>query len=238
MDEFLCPITHALPLDPVLAEDGKVYERSAVETWLRQDRRSPSTNLPMGDKLVAAPQIKNMIERLVKSDALPPGMVTDWKQRMREQEEAELLQSQAKAGDAAAATRLGALHRSGKKGLAKDTGKAHALFAQAAAAGNAVAMGELAGDFYIGSGTEVNPAAALRWAAAGAALGDGCSMVLLSGFYSHGSLGLPIDKKEADNLVEQACAAKGLVSSSPFLRKTAADVMRKVIAMDYPECRD
>ena len=31
LDEFLCPITHSLPLEPVLAEDGKVYERSAIE---------------------------------------------------------------------------------------------------------------------------------------------------------------------------------------------------------------
>ena len=33
-EELLCPITQALPLDPVLAEDGKVYERVAIEDWL------------------------------------------------------------------------------------------------------------------------------------------------------------------------------------------------------------
>ena len=32
--EFLCPITHELPLDPVTATDGHVYERSAIEQWL------------------------------------------------------------------------------------------------------------------------------------------------------------------------------------------------------------
>ena len=29
MNEFLCPITFSLPVDPVTAEDGNVYERSA-----------------------------------------------------------------------------------------------------------------------------------------------------------------------------------------------------------------
>ena len=29
--ELVCPITFSLPVDPVIAEDGKVYERSAIE---------------------------------------------------------------------------------------------------------------------------------------------------------------------------------------------------------------
>ena len=31
--EFLCPITQELPIDPVTVEDGRVYERSAIEEW-------------------------------------------------------------------------------------------------------------------------------------------------------------------------------------------------------------
>ena len=30
-EEFLCAITMALPVDPVTAQDGHVYERSAIE---------------------------------------------------------------------------------------------------------------------------------------------------------------------------------------------------------------
>ena len=33
--EFLCPITQELPIDPVTAEDGRVYERSAIEEIIR-----------------------------------------------------------------------------------------------------------------------------------------------------------------------------------------------------------
>ena len=34
--EWLCPITQELPLNPVTAEDGRVYERSTIGTWLNQ----------------------------------------------------------------------------------------------------------------------------------------------------------------------------------------------------------
>ena len=37
--EFLCPITQELPLDPVTAEDGRVYERGAIEEWLQRHPR-------------------------------------------------------------------------------------------------------------------------------------------------------------------------------------------------------
>ena len=29
-DELVCPITHELPIDPVIALDGRIYERSAI----------------------------------------------------------------------------------------------------------------------------------------------------------------------------------------------------------------
>ena len=32
---------------PVLASDGWVYERAAIEQWLRQHRTSPMTNAPL-----------------------------------------------------------------------------------------------------------------------------------------------------------------------------------------------
>ncbi|BES90673.1 WD domain, G-beta repeat [Nesidiocoris tenuis] len=44
--EFLCPITHQLMRDPVIAADGETYERSAIESWLATGRNSsPMTNV-------------------------------------------------------------------------------------------------------------------------------------------------------------------------------------------------
>ena len=50
VDEYLCPITQELPIDPVTAEDGRVYERSAIEEWLATNEKSPHTNEPMGKR--------------------------------------------------------------------------------------------------------------------------------------------------------------------------------------------
>ena len=35
-DELVCSITQELPVDPVMAEDGRVYERQAMEEWLHR----------------------------------------------------------------------------------------------------------------------------------------------------------------------------------------------------------
>ena len=34
--EFLCPVTHELPIAPVMAKDGVVYERAAIERWFEE----------------------------------------------------------------------------------------------------------------------------------------------------------------------------------------------------------
>mmetsp|Transcript_19386 Transcript_19386/g.23166 ORF Transcript_19386/g.23166 Transcript_19386/m.23166 type:complete len:787 (-) Transcript_19386:598-2958(-) len=44
---FVCPITRMLLKDPVIAEDGFTYERSAIAQWFQKSNRSPITNLPV-----------------------------------------------------------------------------------------------------------------------------------------------------------------------------------------------
>lgn len=38
---LICPVTHELMLDPVVAEDGNTYERSAIEKWIKAKGTSP-----------------------------------------------------------------------------------------------------------------------------------------------------------------------------------------------------
>ena len=40
---LVCSITQELPVDPVTAEDGLIYERTAIQTWLKQQKTSPAT---------------------------------------------------------------------------------------------------------------------------------------------------------------------------------------------------
>jgi hypothetical protein len=44
---FVCPITHELLVDPVVAADGYMYERKAIESWLAISSNSPATNKPL-----------------------------------------------------------------------------------------------------------------------------------------------------------------------------------------------
>lgn len=51
--EVTCPITLEAVVDPVLAEDGHVYERNAIEAWFAKGRKtSPVTNEPLASARV------------------------------------------------------------------------------------------------------------------------------------------------------------------------------------------
>lgn len=65
-----CPITHQLLVDPVVAEDGHVYERSALEHWLRTSEKSPVTNRPMGAIIMPAVAIRQTVNELVEGGML------------------------------------------------------------------------------------------------------------------------------------------------------------------------
>jgi hypothetical protein len=76
-DEFLCPILMVLMEDPVIGQDGKTYERAAIERALKQDPRSPFTREPMqADTLRPNYAIKRRIEKfrgttIIKIQPLP-----------------------------------------------------------------------------------------------------------------------------------------------------------------------
>ena len=212
-DELMCPITYQLPLDPVMAEDGKIYERTAIEDWLKQHQRSPVTNLPMGSKLMPATQIKNMIERMVKSRALPEDKTAEWKKRIEEEEELNELRAQAEAGDADAAYTLGCRYEYGKKGVHVDKEKAFKYFKQAAEAGSAKGMASLSSCYRHGKGVARNDALALRWAAGAHHLGSAHGSLLLGRLYFDGAAGLPVDKKEGFELFKVGCD-KGFATSA------------------------
>ena len=90
-DEWTCPITSELPLDPVTAEDGRVYERSAIVEWFasrpEDEVKSPITNELMGKKLLPAVQVRNTIKAMVESGALSGDKADAWKKRLEEEQE-------------------------------------------------------------------------------------------------------------------------------------------------------
>lgn len=68
-DEYLCPITQSVMVDPVLGSDGRTYERSAITEWLRTHNTSPITREVMtAASLKPNYALRSLIER---SNAVP-----------------------------------------------------------------------------------------------------------------------------------------------------------------------
>ena len=64
LEHLICPISHELPVDPVWAEDGNIYERKCILLHLSHKLTSPVNNTPMGPRLTAARNITNMLESM------------------------------------------------------------------------------------------------------------------------------------------------------------------------------
>mmetsp|Transcript_3302 Transcript_3302/g.7729 ORF Transcript_3302/g.7729 Transcript_3302/m.7729 type:complete len:621 (-) Transcript_3302:230-2092(-) len=66
-DKYMCSITRQIMCDPVITSDGQVYEREAIEGWLKQKNSSPNTNLKLANKnLIPVHSIKQMIQEYLQ----------------------------------------------------------------------------------------------------------------------------------------------------------------------------
>lgn len=66
-----CPITKQLVVDPVVAEDGQVYERRALERWLARTKSSPVTNRPMNSTtMIPATAVRQTVAELMEGGVL------------------------------------------------------------------------------------------------------------------------------------------------------------------------
>ena len=69
-DDFICPITMELMVDPVVAADGHTYDRGAIEDWLVGHSTSPMT----GAELTATELYPNFTVR---------GQIRTWQEAQR-----------------------------------------------------------------------------------------------------------------------------------------------------------
>ena len=57
-DEFCCPITQELMLDPVLVvASGQTYERTEIAKWFRTHKTDPSTGSSIGNNRKLVPNV-------------------------------------------------------------------------------------------------------------------------------------------------------------------------------------
>ena len=198
--EFLCPITQELPIDPVMAEDGHTYERSAIEKWLRDKKTSPRTNEAMGERLIPALQVKNAIATMVKSGALSGDKCEAWTKKLELEKGIADMRAKAEAGDVIAMNSLGVWYRYAFNGLAEDHSMAFYWFKRAADLDDPGGMADLAHCYYEGRGTEKDPAQAMIKLTQSATLG--CCHAIFSMIikYHHGDRVLGIKKSASDAL--------------------------------------
>ena len=85
-EDWKCPISLDLMFDPVIAEDGKLYDKLAIEHHfeVRLNRQlnvtSPVTNESIGQRLVPAPWVKSHIQtKLIDGALVPPEVNENWK---------------------------------------------------------------------------------------------------------------------------------------------------------------
>ena len=195
--ELVCPITWSLPVDPVTAEDGNVYERSAIEEWLKKQLKSPVTNLEMGTRLLPALRVKSMIRAMVTSGALTGDKVDAWQLKLEEEGEVAEMRRKAEAGDGRAMYNLGIWYENGEKGLAMDEAKAFECYEKSHEAGNASGTSGLGWCYLVGKGVPKCPVhgAILLGQAAERGSKDACFTLGLAYEYRH--WGFPWDEKMA-----------------------------------------
>lgn len=70
MANHTCAITHELMVDPVIAEDGHLYDREAITKWMATRSTSPKTNQQMGESLVASLSAKQTIADLLATNGV------------------------------------------------------------------------------------------------------------------------------------------------------------------------
>ena len=235
--EFKCPIGHDLPIDPVMAKDGVVYERAAIERWFKTkegerrggDPTSPSTGAVIGTELIPAPQIRNTIEALVKSGAIDGELATAWKQKLEDEKEVKETRAKAEGGDGYAMYCLGVWYEKGEYGLAVDKAQARAWYERSAAARDPKGMASFGQCLLLGIGGPEDHVFGIMNVTEAAGLGSDHAACILGNAFIKGKFGLPKDPVRArywlKKIADGECAHKHLNEAG---KAKAAELLREL----------
>jgi TPR repeat protein len=128
----------------VVAEDGQIYERSAIlkhfESFHGQNISSPMTRKTIGDNLIPSAQTKTFIEVLIQSGRITGELADDWTRKERERNAFKDLLSDAEGGDSDAMLLVGESYHFGQYGVSRDGNTAFEWFKRASDAGDTKGM--------------------------------------------------------------------------------------------------
>ena len=202
-EELIRPITQELPVEPVLAEDGRIYEKKDLLQWFGTDReaKSPTTGDIIGTTLKPAPQVRNTIETLIQSGDIDDELATAWKHKLAEkllfEKEVKEMRAKAKGGDGEAMWELGRWYQFGSNGLAEDMAQARAWYERSATARDPKGMGSFGAYLLLGIGGSKETSLGLVNVTEAAHLGSELGAYLLGEAFFKGTSGLPKDPVRA-----------------------------------------
>ena len=211
--ELLCPITQELPFDPVMAKDGKIYEREAILEWFRKKdggATSPSTGKVIDTELVPAVQVRNTIGELIKSGAIDGEIAEAWTKKLEIEKEVKEMRAKAEGGDGNAMYNLGLWYEGGSNGLPKDDVQARTWHERSTAARDPMGMARFGEFLLAGRGGSDDRPLGLVLVTEAATLGSDLAAWRLGESFLIGDDGLPKDpirarywlKKAADSECE------------------------------------
>ena len=202
-DELVCSITQELPVEPVTAEDGRIYECDAIASWIEtrqrggQPLRSPVTNEAMGAKLVPSVQARNAIKRMVESGAITGAKADAWKARIECENKVVKLRKKAEAGDVVAMKNLWFSYRDALHGLKKDDPLSYFWFKKAAELDHPTSLAQCGHALLFGrDGVTKDTARGLLTIGYAAAKGSAAACNLLAVCHKRGLAGLTADEHE------------------------------------------
>ena len=222
--EIVCPITHELPIKPVTAEDGKIYEEKAIREWFSKkdgEPTSPSTGAVIGTKLFPAPQARNIIEELIKSGDIDDELATAWKQKLADEKVVKEWRAKAEGGDGYAMLRLGARY------AGEDDVQSRAWFELSAAERDPKGMAMFSSHLLRGIGGPQDNVFGVMNVTQAAELGSEYGAYLLGKAFMTGFWGLPKDPARSRfwlrKVVDDECAHKQLTD---LARADAVECLR------------
>ena len=222
--EVVCPITHELPIKPVTAEDGKIYEEKAIREWFSKkdgDPTSPSTGAVIGTKLFPAPQARNIIEALIESGAIAGELAEAWTEKLADEKVVKEWRAKAEVGDGYAMLRLGARY------AGEDDVQSRAWFELSAAERDPKGMAMFSSHLLRGIGGPQDNVFGVMNVTQAAELGSEYGAYLLGKAFMTGFWGLPKDPARSRfwlrKVVDDECAHKQLTD---LARADAVECLR------------
>ena len=225
-NEYSCPITKEFPADPVLAEDGKVYERQAIEQYIFETQwfgplLSPTTNNSMGKTLLPVLEVKHSIEKLVKAGTLSGEKVDRWR---RQTIFVDILKK-AEEGDIGAMFAIG---RSYEKGLNSDgvnLNKAFCWYKRAADQGHITAAAKVGNFLFLGKGTGKDRILGMYYLTSAAKDGSDAAALSLGHIFNAGVKDSKIARVWYKKVADKTCKYKVLPDS---VKRKAASIAGKI----------